>query len=862
MWLRGGRDRLKSRLGLWSEEQAGSRLQAKYAAFKRLVDANTAALALMADMQSKASGDYLFDRAYVDDSVERLLGLSSAVVGDLGELSDGRSGGLRKAHERVALAVRSTLREAPQPGGGPLVLTLASLCGSPPALAGGKVRRLGEIMTEVGLPVPDGFCITTSACWLVLQQGGLLGSIASQVEALSLRHREELSRASLAIRQEVLDAPWPEAVVRAVTEAFGALEARTGAPLRVSVRSSAVGEDGEFSFAGLFDTALNVDRSSLLGCCREVLASQFTERALVYLKARGASEGILPMAIGVIAMVDARASGVLYTRDPQSPGEDTLTVAGVWGLGGPAVDGSQNPDLFTLSGRPHPVLRETRVGVRDRMLLCGEGHGLVEVDVPSWMRSQPCLKKDHLVLLGTYGSRLEEHFGRPQDVEWVLDARDKILILQSRPLRVASPAAQTGEAMQSRQGLVPLIHQGLVACRGCAAGPVFAMASEEDVRRVPPGAVVVAPSASPRLAEAVDRMAAVVTDHGSPASHLATVAREFGIPAILGTQCATSLLKHGMTVTVDGDMGNVYEGRVEALLAGTRRRETPDESSPLLKRFRASLRHVMPLHLTDPQAPSFRASRCRTVHDLLRFAHEGAVREMFRAGGAASRGARRAVRLESALPVSLFFVDLGGGLRLEEGARTVTPASFLCRPLIPLWEGMSRAPWDTEAAAGAGGMASVLSSSLTARDALREAAEPNLAIVSENYLNLSFRLGYHFSRADAYLTDRAEENYASFVFQGGAADARGRMLRVRLISAVLEASGFTVHAKGEALSARTGQAPPAEMARRLAALGTLMVATRQADTLLRDEAAVARAVAAFQSGDFTLGLGRGGEVAP
>jgi pyruvate,water dikinase len=853
------RDLLRDRFGRLSEEEARRRLALKYAAFKRLVDANTAALEVMADMQAKATGEFLFDRAYVDESFARLSGLTSSVVQDLQELSGHRHKGLRAAMEQVAVAARQTAGEPPRQHGGPVVMSMASVNAAPLELVGGKVQRLGEITTEVGLPVPDGFCVTTAACGLYLEQKGLLGTIGEHIAKISLKDKEELNGASHAIKAAIMGASWPDAVGRAILEAYDALERRvrtgTGHGLRVSVRSSAVGEDGDFSFAGQFDTVLNVGRDALLRTCQEVLASEFGPRALVYFKARGVGAGVLPMAIGVIAMLDARASGVLYTRDPQKPESDALVVAGLWGLGSLAVDGSVNPDVFTLSRDPEPALRDTKVSAKSRMLLCRETTGLVEVEVPGWMRDQPCLNKDQVSLLGAYGKRLEEHFSRPQDVEWAVDADDNLFILQSRPLRVTLPERPGEDVMALRQGLIPLMRGGVVACRGCAAGPVHLLASEEEVRLVPPGAVVVAKTASPKLAEALDRAAAIVTDAGSTASHLATVAREFGIPSIFGAPSATTLLKPGMVVTVDADLGNVYEGRAEVLLEGAAKHPAHAEESPLLKRFRASLAHVTPLNLTDPRSPGFKASKCRTLHDILRFAHEMAVEELFLAGSLASKGTRHALRLKSTLPVDFFFIDLGGGLgALPEGGQ-VTPESFECRPLIPLWRGMVQAPWRTDAAAGAGDMASLFANTMAARDALEQAASPNFVIVSEAYLNLSFRLGYHFSRVDAYLSGRAEDNYASFLFHGGAANLAGKARRVRFLAGALEAAGFHVHHREDALFARAGHAQSDEMDHRLEDLGRLLVITRQADTLFGDEADVDRAIAAYRAGDYFLGLG-------
>jgi pyruvate, water dikinase len=855
-------DRLKAGFGMIPEDEARRRLLLKYDAFRHLVETNTKALESMADMQAKATGEYVFDRAYVDASLSEVGALALAVVENLNLLSSGRHRALGRTLERITREMVRATQEEPRREEGPEVLELSLLARAPLSLAGGKTRRLAEIRNDIDLPVPDGFCITSGACWQFLAQGDLLQTVAAHIEEISLRDKDELADASRAIRDRVLAQDWPEPVARKILAAFDDLERRNGSPLKVSVRSSAVGEDGEFSFAGQFDSVLNVDRPSLLRACRQVLSSQFGPRALVYVKAKGMEDGVPRMAIGIIAMVDARASGVLYTRDPKDPQADTMTIAGQWGLGCPTVDGSQTPDVFRLSGRPTPTSIEVDVSPKSRMLLCGQESGLMEVDVPGWMREEPCLTKEQAGLLGTFGDRLERHFGRAQDVEWALDSRDALYILQSRPLRISQAPKMAAEVMRKRAGLAPILSRGVVACRGCSSGRVVVLASEEDIRHVPRGAVLVAASASPRLAEAVDRVAAFVTDRGSAAGHLATVAREFGIPAILGAGSATSLLKDGMTVTVDGELGNIYEGRVEALLSPPPT-DSPEVDEPLLmKRFRAALAHITPLHLTDPRDPGFKASRCKTVHDVLRFAHEMAVQEMFDAGRLASRETRNAIRLHSPLPMDLFFIDLGGGLDVAPGIRTAEPGDFRCRPLIPLWQGMLRVPWRTDAAADASGMASVLSSSLTARDVMALAAEPNFAIVSEHYLNLSFRLGYHFSRIDAYLGDQPEDNYASFLFQGGAGDAAGRSLRVKFLAAALEDHGFEVHVRRDALFARTHPSDGAELAPRLHTLGRLMVATRQADTMFIDVEGVERALAAFRAGDDTLGLGAPEEGAP
>ena len=651
----------------------------------------------------------------------------------------------------------------------------------------------------------------------------------------------------------MIAAAWPPATAEAILDAFERLRARVGASrLLVSVRSSAVGEDGEFSFAGQYTSILNVDRDHLLEACKQVVASQFGPRAVIYYKARGLDAPRLPMAIGVVEMVDARASGVLYTRSPTAPAADAMILTGAWGLGPFTVEGVVTPDVFTVSrSGPHEVI-EARVARKDRMLLCQEGAGVVAVPVPGWMRSEPCVTREQVAALAAAGLRLEDQFEAPQDVEWAVDAAERVLVLQSRRLTVEAAPGRSPDAVAARKSLAVLA-SGAIASPGVAAGPVVAVRTEDDRRAVPAGAVVVAHLASPDLAEVLDRAAAVVTEVGSVASHLATVAREFHVPALVTVPDALSRLPAGGIVTVDAEMGDVYPGRVDALLdAGTPRRAERDLlDAPLFRRLRGVTALLTPLNLVDPRARDFRPAGCRTLHDVLRYAHETGVQEMFLAGSTAA-GSRDALRLESAVPLDFFVIDLGGGLDVPPGAASVGPAAFRSRPLVELWRGIERAAWDMEPAVAAGGFGQLMMAALSSREAARP--QPNFVLVTGSYVNLTVRLGYHFSRVDAYLSEAAGDNYASLVFHGGAADASGRSRRLDFLSGVLSSRAWRVSRREDALFGRTEGLPPSDLAAELAVLGRLLVLTRQIDMLLADDDTVRRAVAAFAAGDDTLGL--------
>ncbi len=838
-------------------EVARDLLLKKYEAFKKLIAANNAALEEMADMQAKASGEYLFDMKYVQDASDRILSLGGTVVDLLAELSEGRERRLREAYQGIRERTRQVLSQGPPLPEGPLVVDLRRVKEIPVAMTGAKTRRLSEILVDIGIPVPDGFAITSAACRRFLDESGLFPIITEIVGNLSLTDRAALESASAVIRGKIMAAPWPAEIEESVLKAFGDLESRLGREhLLVSARSSAVGEDGDFSFAGQYASILNVDREHLLDSCKEVLASQFSPRAVVYYKARGLEAAFLPMAIGVISMVDARASGVMYTRSPQSPREEIMTIVGLWGLGPKTVDGDLTPDVFTVKRDEGHELLPSKIAVKDKMLLCREGTGLIEVDVPGWMRSQPCLTKAQAATLASYGAKLESYYGKPQDIEWAIDSRENLLILQSRPLRLPVEFTERRDVMALRKGLDTLLQAGVVASRGVAAGPVFRLRPGVSPSEVPEGSILVVRTASPKLAEVIDRVAGIVSEVGSVASHLATVAREFRVPALFDAREAFDRLEDGQTVTLDADMGNLYEGRNKALVeASSTSQEPEDLDTPLFLKLRGVMELLIPLNLTDPRARQFKPSACRTLHDILRYAHEKSVQEMFMAGGVFGKAARQSLKLESSVPVDFYLIDLGGGLDLPENTKTVHPEHFRSRPLLAIWKGITEVPWNTEATADGHSLASVMATAATSGNLAAQMAEPNYVLVTDEYMNMNFRLGFHFSRVDTRLTDNPEENYASFLFHGGAADAAGRERRIGFLHRILEGRDWAVNVRKDAMFARTDGLLPESLAGELAVLGQLLVLTRQIDTLLVDDFVTDRAVEAFRRGDFRLGFG-------
>jgi pyruvate,water dikinase len=394
------------------------------------------------------------------------------------------------------------------------------------------MANLGEISNRLGLAVPRGFAITATAYKAFMEEASLVEAIASRLDAESLADLERLQQASQDIQDLVLKAPLP-----ADLEQILRLAARALPTDRLAVRSSAVGEDTEYSFAGQFATLLNVPVEDLPTYYKGIVASKFTSQALFYWKHHDFSIHELPMAVGVLAMVPAKASGVMFSLDPHEPASARVIINAVWGLGKFAVDGTITPDLYVVDrARPHRLLR-ANIADKPKALRCGTGGGCEEVNLPVDLARMACLTEVQLESLAEMALALENHFGGPQDIEWALDENDNIVLLQSRPLRISAPASGPAEAGTREQiqelAVAPIINHGVRAAGGVAAGQVYFLGNDRDLDQIPDGAVVLARQPSARLVLVMDRINAIITETGSPTDHMTILAREFRLPTLV-----------------------------------------------------------------------------------------------------------------------------------------------------------------------------------------------------------------------------------------------------------------------------------------------------------------------------------------
>ena len=449
---------------------------------------------------------------------------------------------------------------------------------------GGKNASLGEMisrLTDKGLRVPGGFATTARAYRSFLAAGGLAGRIEQMLAALDVSDVDELARVGADIRAGIEAQPMPVDLERDIRDAYAALVAQEpdSAGVTWAVRSSATAEDlPDASFAGQQETFLHIaGADNILTAIRKVFASLYNDRAIAYRVHKGFDHSDVALSASVQRMVrsDIGASGVMFTLDTESGFRDAVLITSAYGLGEAVVQGAVNPDEFLVykpglrAGRP-AILRR-RLGQKAIALRFAAddavGRSTAFEDVPEAARRRFSLTDDEAAELARYALVIEEHYGRPMDIEWARDGVDgRLYILQARPETVASreDGVSLDRFVLGDHG--ELLVAGRAIGQRIGVGPVRVMSSIAQMDRVRPGDVLVADMTDPDWEPVMKKAAAIVTDRGGRTCHAAIVARELGIPAVVGTGTATRDLADGALVTVscaDGIDGHVFAGRAE-----------------------------------------------------------------------------------------------------------------------------------------------------------------------------------------------------------------------------------------------------------------------------------------------------------
>ncbi len=841
-------------LGRRSEADLVEGLRQKLERFRDLVDNNNRVLELMAEAGEMLGGEYIFDIQCLRTLAGNLRDAVQKVVLDLDAITGSRFPRLMEVARGIQVEVQAIVESRVIVHKADYVVPIQATDEDLADVVGAKMARLGAMSKRVGCRVPGGFVVSTYACQRFLEKSGVERNLEEWFDRLEPLEEADLAEKSVRLRQKIVDARLPRDVARAIEGGVQQLM-RSQNPPSLAVRSSALGEDSELSFAGQFLTVLGVSPAQVLYAYKTVVASLFTTEVMKYRQSHGLHPARGLMAVGCLAMIRARAGGVIYTLDPVQPAKDVLVVSVARGLAKTVVEGSGAVDRFEITREPPHAVVARHIARKDRMYEVEEG-GVRQVDLAASEGDRPAISDPELQALASLALQIERHLKCAADIEWVLDSAGELVILQARPLRIdaheASPAGSLTDV--SSRYRVLLKHQGTVACRGIGFGRVHIVEDEASLASVPRDAVVVARTSSPALAAAIAGASAVITDVGTTTGHLATIAREFRVPAIVDAETATKVLRGVGEVTVDAEENAVYEGSVPELLRHQLMRSSTSKDTREFRVLRRMLRRIAPLNLRDPVSSGFSAENCATYHDIIRFAHEKAVQELTEGYSVRPTGSTQHVRrLQLPIPLDLLVIDLGGGLRAVEGTRTMTPDCVVSRPLRALLGGLlAEGVWATEPAAMDPNafMASATRADMTGAAALRP--QQNLAIVSTEYLNLSLRLGYHFNIVDCYVSDKRNNNYIYFRFMGGVTELARRSRRAELLKRILEKHGFLVECHGDLVVGRLRKASEEMMSEQLMMVGKLIGFTRQLDVFMNSEQVVDRYVNGFLEGKHSL----------
>jgi pyruvate,water dikinase len=461
---------------------------------------------------------------------------------------------------------------------------------------GGKNASLGEMISQLpeGVRVPTGFATTAYAYRQFLRHGGLYERISQRLAALDVEDVRALAEAGAEIRGWVLAQPFPEDLEQAIREEFARLSAGNE-QASFAVRSSATAEDlPDASFAGQQETFLNVvGIEDVLHKIKEVFASLYNDRAISYRVHKGFAHDVVALSAGVQRMVrsDLGAAGVMFTIDTESGFSDVVFITSSYGLGETVVQGAVNPDEYyvhkpMLQAGKRAVIRRTLGSKLIQMVFAtpeekaATGKLVKTVDVPVEMRNRYSLTEAEVEQLARYALVIEKHYGRPMDIEWGKDGIDgQLYILQARPETVKSQMAGKVETRYKLKNKGPVLASGRAIGQKVGTGPVRLVHNVSEMDKVQPGDVLVTDMTDPNWEPVMKRASAIVTNRGGRTCHAAIIARELGIPAVVGCGNATETLKDGTLVTVscaEGDTGYIYDGLLETEVTEVQRGEMPE----------------------------------------------------------------------------------------------------------------------------------------------------------------------------------------------------------------------------------------------------------------------------------------------
>lgn len=815
-----------------------------------LLDHDKKAHEVMAELEEIYYRQIPVDFKVLQEKYDFLSLTVSKIIECLSTVSSKPFSDLNGFYKKIDSYGRHLFYEAAPDFSPPLVLGLDDADAALPDLAGGKAAALSKISSAFDFAIPKGFVITTQAFNYFIHFNKLEHRIDKLLAKLDVASPHSLESTSNRLIEMMKNAAIPPEIESAVSDTMKKIWPDDGSRLHLAVRSSAVGEDDAVSFAGQYRSLINITRKNILGAWRRVIESKYAPRALNYRIQCGFLDIETPMAVLVLEMIDPLISGVMYTKTPNESRKNQISIHSVYGLGESLVDGRVTPETVFVETDGDLTISKIKSSEQTLKIEPSLKGGTRSVPVPADQIDKRLVDDDAALSLAETGMRLEAFFKVPQDIEWCMEKNRTITLLQSRPLQTHT--IEDAEVLECSFDDVQdqcIASGGETACGGIATGVAKHVRGNKDLDGFPVGGVLLAPHASSDFAQIIDRISAVVTEKGSVAGHFASVAREFGVPFLVGVENAMQKIHHNMVVTVNAIEGTIFEGQVQALMDNPCAKARSFSDSPFMRRLSFLMSFVSPLELVDPEAENFNPTGCRSLHDIIRYSHETAINSMFQIGGNRWFKTGGIKKLDLHIPMKVNVLDVGGGLSDGvAGEKRISAHQISSRPMNAVLKGLthpdikwgtfSHFNWEEHDRM-------VMSGGIISPDNAMFASH---AILAKDYANLNLKFGYHFVIVDALCGEGVQENQIRFRFSGGGAEMGKRMLRTRFLGRILSWLEFTVNIKHDLIDGVYVSDNAETAFKTLDMTGRLLGATRLMDMYLKTDEQIDPFVEDFKKG--------------
>jgi len=835
-------------------------LRFRYHAFKNLLITNNDLLEHMTRMEVQLQEH---PRMFpgLKGNLDKLLKLTLDLVQNLNYLTDGSYTYLFHILRPLSTRLVKVAGELDTGDKVPLVCSVSEAHTDLITVVGGKAAPLGMLKKDLNLPIPDGFVITTEACQRFFEQNGLIRPIRELLRNLAPEDLREVDEVSQRARSMILNARIPQELRDEMERAYEALigQIKPGSAPGIAVRSSAIPEDGRYTFAGQFATVLNVtSKEGFFEAYKEVVASNFNENSLTYRLHRQMGFQEADMAVLCLAMVQARSAGSLYTVDPNDLQSERMIVCSIWGLGEYLVSGRLPSDIFHVSRLDPKRFEPVHLAKKDLKLVCDIEHGGTREEAVAEKDSlRFSLDEEEIRVLCEHGLAIEKYMGVPQDIEWAIAEDGRVDILQARTLHVRD--VEQRQAQKALEGMELLMERGTTASKGQSTGEIALVKREEDIGKVRAGSILVARESLAKIVKICNMLRGIILERGNPLEHLACVAREYRIPMLVRAVNAMDILEEGQVVTLDADEARVYEGEAKLLeLAHMEmdvdRKKEGIQVDPKLKELRSL---IFPLTMLDVRDPNFQMQSCKSVHDVIRFCHEQGIQAMFEVNdGEYEKNRFYTSRLDVPIAFPVDIINLGGGFSVAGHPRKIRFEEITSIPFMAFWKGVSHEGirWSgPPVRVNLKALSSVMTNTmLDAARSGRALGSRTYALISRDYMNLNSRLAYHFAMVDTLCSRKAAANYVNFRFKGGGTGLNRRILRVRFIARILDSLGFYINIKEDLINATLKGLPMKEQEQKLDMIGRLLGCSRLLDMAMDNEDAMEWFVEAFQRGNYNF----------